>query len=103
MNKCKVCKLKEGCYKEGSFSKTYTLRKTSKLHQDQVDFQNSEEFKVLYKDRYKIEAKNSELKNSYGMAKTYTSGLFGMQLQSIIAIFTANLKRIITIEDAKAK
>lgn len=99
VDKCKVCPLKEGCYNEGSKTKTYTFRKPSKLHQDQVYFQNSEEFKELYKERYKIEAKNSELKNSYGMAKTYTSGLFGMQLQSIISIFTSNLKRIITIEN----
>lgn len=103
VNKCKVCPLKDGCYKDGSKTKTYTFRLPSKLHQDQVDFQNSEEFKLLYKERYKIEAKNSELKHSYGMTKTHTSGLFGMQLQSMVAIFTANLKRIITIEEEKQK
>lgn len=103
VNKCKVCPLKDGCYKDGSTTKTYTYRKPSKIHQDQVDFQNSEEFKNIYKERYKIEAKNSELKHSYGMAKTQTSGLFGMQLQSTVAIFTANLKRIITIKDEKPK
>lgn len=59
VNKCKMCPLKDGCYKDGSKSKTYTYRKPSKLHQDQVDFQNSEEFKNKYKERYKIEAKNS--------------------------------------------
>lgn len=103
VNKCKVCPLKDGCYKEGSKTKTYTYRRPSKLHQDQVDFQNSEEFKLLYKERYKIEAKNSELKHSYGMTKTQTSGLFGMQLQSIISIFTVSLKRIMTIKEEKAK
>ncbi len=70
VNKCKVCPFKDGCYKDGSKSKTYTYRKPSKLHQDQVNFQNSEEFKSLFKERYKIEAKNSELKHSYGMTKT---------------------------------
>lgn len=103
VNKCKVCPFKNGCYKDGSKTKTYTFRLPSKLHQDQVIFQNSEEFRLLYKERYKIEAKNSELKHSYGMAKTHTSGLFGMRLQSAIAIFTANLKRIITIEEEKPK
>lgn len=103
VNKCRVCPLKDGCYKEGSKTKTYSSRKPSKLHQDQVDFQNSNEFRELYKERYKIEAKNSELKHSYGMNKTYTSGLFGMQLQSMISIFTANLSRIITIEREKEK
>lgn len=101
VNKCKLCPIKDGCYKDGSNTKTYTNRKPSKLHQDQVEYQNSKEFKLLYKERYKIEAKNSELKHSYGMIKAHTSGLFGMQLQSIISIFTANLKRIITIEEEK--
>src|SRR5690554_1123069 len=103
VNKCKVCPYKDGCYSEGSKTKTYTHRLPSKLHQDQVDFQNSKEFKELYKERYKIEAKNSELKHSYGMTKTYTSGLFGMHLQSVISIFTSNLKRIITIENEKSQ
>lgn len=101
VNKCKVYPLKNGCYNDGSKTKTFTFRKPSKLHQDQVDSQNSEEFKNLYKERYKIEAKNSELKNSYGMAKTHFGGLFGMQLQSIMSIFTINLKRIITINEEK--
>jgi hypothetical protein len=102
VNKCKMCQLRDGCYKNGSKSKSYTYRKPSKIHQDQVDFQNSEEFKIKYKERYKIEAKNSELKHSYGMAKTHTSGLFGMQLQAAVAIFTSNLKRIIRIEEQKS-
>lgn len=29
----------------------------------------TEEFKNLYKERYKIEAKNAELKNNYGYGK----------------------------------
>ena len=101
VNKCKVCPKKEGCYKEGSKTKTYTHRENSKLQKEQIEFMNSEEFKTLYKERYKIEAKNSELKNSYGLKKTYTSGSFGMQLQSVVAIFTCNLKRIITLEKEK--
>lgn len=101
VNKCKVCPKKEGCYKEGSKTKTYTYRENSKLQKEQIEFMNSKEFKTLYKERYKIEAKNSELKNSYGLKKTYTSGSFGMQLQSVVAIFTCNLKRIITLEKEK--
>jgi hypothetical protein len=101
VKKCQQCSLKDGCYKEGSRTKTYTFRKPSKLHQDQVDFQNSEEFKLLYKERYKIEAKHSELKNNHDMGKTHTSGLFGMQLQALVTIFTVNLKRIITLDEEK--
>ena len=35
-------------------------------HKDQEAFQNSEEFKGKAKSRYKIEAKNSELKHRHG-------------------------------------
>lgn len=101
VNKCKTCPHKEGCYKEGSKTKTYTETIAANVQKEQLEFMNSTEFKTLYKQRYKIEAKNSELKNSYGIKKTYTSGTFSMQLQSVIAIFTCNLKRIITIENEK--
>ena len=36
-------------------------------HKDQEAFQNSDEFKGKAKSRYKIEAKNSELKHRQGM------------------------------------
>lgn len=101
VNNCKVCPKKDGCYKENSKTKTYTLSQLADIHKEQLEFEYSNEFKTMYKERYKIEAKNSELKNSYGLKKTHTSGLFGMQLQSAVAIFTCNLKRIITLEKEK--
>ena len=67
----------------------------------QKDSIKAEEFKLLYKERYKIEAKHSELKNNHDMGKTHTSGLFGMQLQALVTIFTVNLKRIITLDEEK--
>lgn len=101
INKCKVCPKKEVCYKEGSKTKTYIYKENSKLKKEQIKFINSDEFKTLYKERYKIEANNSELKNGYDFKKTYASGSFYMQLQSVVAIFTCNLKRIITLEKEK--
>lgn len=97
VEKCKTCPMKNGCYKENSRTKTYTVRENTKLQTEQIEFMNSEEFKKLYKERYKIEAKNSELKNSYGLTKNRTRSLLGMQMQSAVAIFTCNLKRIITL------
>lgn len=41
-----------------------TIKSTE--HKDQEAFQNSEEFKGKAKSRYKIEAKNSELKHRHG-------------------------------------
>jgi len=101
VNKCKTCPFKDGCYKDGSKTKSYTYRIPSKIHQEQIEFQNTNEFRELYKQRYKIEAKNNELKNNHGLKTTYASGRFGMQLQSIMTIFTVNLNRIITLEQEK--
>ena len=53
---------KEGCYKDGAKSKTYSVTIKSDIHKSQIAFQESEYFKEKSKERYKIEAKNSELK-----------------------------------------
>ncbi|WP_026677952.1 transposase, partial [Fictibacillus gelatini] len=66
-------------------------------HLEQVKFQESDYFKEKSKERYKIEAKNSELKNRHGYKNAKSSGLFGMEIQSATTIFTVNLKRIIKL------
>lgn len=101
VEKCKRCPLAEGCYKEGAKSKTYSISIKSNVHTEQAKFQESEYFKEKAKERYKIEAKNSELKNRHGYDVASSSGLLGMQLQGAMAIFTVNLKRILKLMDAK--
>ncbi|TXK66245.1 IS1182 family transposase [Paenibacillus sp. N3.4] len=97
IDKCKQCPFKEGCYKEGAKSKTYSVTIKSTEHSEQHVFQESEYFKEKAKERYKIEAKNSELKHRHGYDVATTSGLVGMQMQGALAIFTVNLKRIMTL------
>ncbi len=97
IEKCKVCPIREGCYQEGAKSKTYSVTIKSNEHTEQEAFQNSEEFKKLARERYKIEAKNSELKHRHGYEKASSAGLFGMEIQGVTAIFAVNLMRIITI------
>ena len=97
IEKCKVCPFRNGCYKEGAKSKTYSVTIKSTEHHQQEAFQNSEEFKTLAKERYKIEAKNSELKHRHGYDEASSAGLFGMEIQGATAIFTVNLKRILTL------
>jgi len=97
IKKCEICPLREGCYKEGAKSKTYSVTIKSTEHKDQEAFQNSEEFKEKAKSRYKIEAKNSELKHRHGYDVATSAGLFGMQMQGAMTIFAVNLKRIITL------
>lgn len=97
VEKCKSCPLKNGCYKDGAKTKTYSVSIKSELHQDQIAFQETEYYKEKAKHRYKIEAKNSELKNVHGYDRAISYGIANMQMQGAIAIFTVNLKRILKI------
>ncbi|WP_019412353.1 transposase, partial [Paenisporosarcina sp. TG20] len=97
IEKCKVCPIREGCYKEGAKSKTYSVNIKSMEHTEQEAFQQTTEFKGIAKSRYKIEAKNSELKQGHGYDTASSSGLFGMEIQGATVIFAVNLKRILTL------
>ena len=64
VEKCKTCALREGCYKAGAKFKTYSVTIKTDTQQEQLAFQETTEFKEIYRnERYKIEAKNAELKN----------------------------------------
>ena len=97
VKKCKTCPLRNGCYKEGAKSKTYSVSIKSDLHKEQIVFQETEYFKDKAKHRYKIEAKNGELKNVHGYGRAISYGINNMQMQSAMAIFAVNLKRIIKL------
>lgn len=97
VEKCKTCPLKDGCYKPGAKSKTYAVTIKSTLHQEQQVFQETDYFKEKAKHRYKIEAKNSELKNVHGYGRAISYGLNNMQMQGALTIFTVNLKRILKL------
>lgn len=97
INNCKSCPHRDGCYKEGSKSKTYTVTVKSEYHEKQGQFQETEYFKKRLKSRYMIEAKNSELKNVHGYNQCDSYGLNNMQLQGAVSIFVVNLKRILRL------
>ena len=97
IEKCKCCPYREGCYKEGAKSKSYSVSIKSDEHTEQAEFQESDYFKEKSKERYKIEAKNSELKHRHGYDVASSSGLICMELQGAMAIFTVNLKRILKL------
>jgi formate hydrogenlyase subunit 6/NADH:ubiquinone oxidoreductase subunit I len=99
VEKCKTCPLKNGCYKDGAKSKTYSVSIKSDLHKEQIAFQETEYFKDKAKHRYKIEAKNGELKNAHGYGRAISYGINNMQMQSAMTIFTVNLKRIIKLSE----
>lgn len=94
VEKCKTCALKNGCYKPDAKTKSYSVSIKSDEHLEQMKFQQTEYFKEKAKHRYKIEAKNSELKNVHGYGRACSYGIANMQMQGAMAIFTVNLKRI---------
>lgn len=103
VNKCKICPQKEGCYTQGAATKSYSVSIKSNIHNEQIKLQETDYFKAKAKERYKIEAKNSELKHRHGYDVASSSGLVGMELQGAMSIFTVNLKRILKLLDEKDK
>lgn len=62
-----------------------------------MEFQKTETFRVLSRERYKIEAKNAELKNVHGYDRAESYGISALELQGALTIFVVNLKRIMRI------
>jgi transposase len=98
--KCGVCTLKDGCCKDGAKHKTHSITVLSEVHKNQKDFQETDYFKERAKQRYKIEAKNAELKQSHGLEKADSVGVIAMRLQSYFTGFVANVKRILKLAEA---
>lgn len=97
IEKCKICPLKGTCYKDGANSKSYSVSIKSTTHKNHLKFQETEEFKLKMKDRYKIEAKNAELKNAHAFGQADSHGISGMNLQAATTIFVVNIKRIMKL------
>lgn len=103
VEKCEHCPDKEGCYKEGAKTKTYSVNIKDDVHLKHMDYMESDEFKEFYRERYKIEAKNGELKTQYGYDAANACGLLGITIQGASTLFLANMKRIIKLKQEKSK
>ncbi len=99
--KCVVCKHREGCFAYGQASKTYSVTIHTEAQERQKEFQKTDEFKEKYRNRYKIEAKNSDLKNNLGYDRAESYGIGCMALQGAVAIYASNLKRIVRLLSEK--
>ncbi len=97
VEKCKRCPHKEGCYKEGAKSKSYNVTHKKEIHKEQMEFMETEYFKDNMKERYKIEAKNGELKVAHGYGQANSCGVSGMTIQGASTLFLVNMKRIIKL------
>ena len=96
--KCSICKLRDACLQKGAKQRVYNVV-IDEFPIQRKQFEQSDEFKQVYSERYKIEAKNAELKNVYGYDRALYYGIDAMQLQSATTIFVANLKRIIKLKN----
>ena len=87
------------CFRDGAKTKSYSVIIKAHTHQKQEAFQDTDEFREAIKERYKVKAKNAELKHSHGLDQAETSGLLGMEIQGATAIFASNINRILRILD----
>ena len=92
---CCECPLSKDCLQAGAKGRTYSVTILSDAHAAQKVFQETDYFKLRMKERYKIEAKNAELKNAHGLRRADSTGLTAMRLQAYLTAFTTNVKRIV--------
>lgn len=101
VEKCKSCPFREGCYKPGSKSKTYSIRIIADHYQEQIAFEATDYFKARIRRRPIIEHKNAELKRYHGLTRAKYRGLVRMRLQAILTAFVANAKRMTKLMNEK--
>ena len=96
--KCEKCSCKEKCKIYKQKKKTYMISILSNIHKEQQEFEETEYFKnKIRNERYKIEAKNGEIKQAHGLCKAKYMSLSNMRIQSYLTCIVANIKRTIKI------
>jgi len=98
IKKCKKCPRCGACYKGGR-TKTYNVTVRSGSREKQYEFEQTEYFSSRIKDRYKIEAKNAEMKECYGLRNCKYTGLAGMKIQILVTAIVANVKRTVKLKE----
>ena len=97
---CKECPYKEKCKIGKQKKPTYMISIMSNAHNEQQKFEETDYFKNKMRyQRYKIEAKNSEIKQAHGLCKSRYMGLSRVRIQSYITCIVANVKRTIKLMD----
>lgn len=99
--KCRQCPLRDGCYKPGAKTKTYSVRLIAEHYQQQLEFEATMLFRQRSKRRRIIEHKNAELKRHHGMALARYRGLVRMRLQAVLTAVVVNAKRMVKLIEEK--
>lgn len=99
--KCRKCPQRENCRvgKSNSKERSYSITQASEKNLERLKFEESEYFQERMKIRHRIEEKNGELKEAHGLRRADSRGLVAMYLQMYFTAFTANVKRIIRLEE----
>ncbi len=99
VKKCRKCPRYGTCCKTGAKRKSCSVTVSGDAHRKQSEFEQADCFKTRIKERYKIEAKNAELKQVHGLDKCRHVGLSGMRMQMYFSAFASNVKRIIKLNE----
>lgn len=99
--KCTACPLRSTCIKGKAQSRSFSVSVLTEQQKRLLQEYQTDYFKTRRRQRYKIEAKNAHLKQSYGMSKTMGLGIQMMTLQAAVAFFTSNIKIILAQEAGK--
>ena len=92
---CEKCSFAKECLGTTNDGYKQILQNVNhEIFEEQRVFEATEHFKEKHKIRWKIEQRNSHLKNQYGLKKTYGTGLWSMKAQSFLTAFTANIVKI---------
>jgi IS5 family transposase len=102
VKKCRKCPRCGTCYTGKTYKTCSMTIKRGDTHQKQYEFEQTEYFNARIKDRYKIEAKNAELKECHGLRRCKYTGLAGMKIQMYFTAFVANAKRIVKLSEMAA-
>ena len=94
-HKCAICPIRSTCIKGRAKARTFSVTELTEEQKELLRRQKTDYFKTRRKQRYKIEAKNAHLKQSYSMRKTHGKGITMMTLQAAVALFASNIKIIL--------
>lgn len=91
---CNKCSLKDTCYLTSKSRYDAEVPLITDLQKDLLERQKTPEFKEKFKARSTIERINGDIKRNQSMTKAQAPGLYNMTLQSTIALFTYNMRKI---------
>lgn len=101
--KCATCPIKSTCYVSSKSHPTVDIPKISEQQADLLERQHTPEFRQKYRTRGVIERINGDIKQNQSMRRAMAPGLENMTLQTAIALFTYNMRKIYTTMKKNSK